>query len=162
MGSSVNSDWNRLILVDCTLLAGNVPWPVEDQTQVLYADFQKPDELDSIKGGFERTPWYANPSFIYDTEYVKQNMTPGSRYVFVIRLEPLLDPRTNYGPNMFLHDQLTEPWCGAVWPLDGAPDDYLDTDKFAPFKELVELTNADAHTFDMVYTDDMCSILRFA
>ena len=38
----------------------------------------------------------------------------------------------------------------------------MDTEEFAPLKELVEITNSDIHTFDMVYTENTGSIKRFA
>jgi hypothetical protein len=85
-------------------------------------------------------------------------MTPGARYALVLRFEPFLQKEPNY----FLYDPMSEPWCASVWPLEGEPDDYLETEKFAPLRELTEITDADAHTFDVVYTQDMSSILRFA
>ncbi len=38
----------------------------------------------------------------------------------------------------------------------------MDTEEFAPLKELIEITNSDIHTFDMVYTENTGSIKRFA
>ena len=42
------------------------------------------------------------------------------------------------------------------------PTDYLKTEEFAPLRQLIQVTNDDIRTFDVVYTDDMASIRRVA
>lgn len=48
------------------------------------------------------------------------------------------------------------------WDITGAPENYLETDEFSQLRELIEITESDRFTYDMVYTSDMRSIPRFA
>ena len=56
---------------------------------------------------------------------------------------------------MSLYDFLTEPWCQAIWDVTDAPENYLELEEYAPLRECVEITNADVHTLDVVYSDNM-------
>ena len=195
-------NFNRLTLEGAKLLAGKVLWmeprdyvatrtttidhidivEYEHESLKFHSYAQKPTAPIGITGGGARIDWVGAPGYIYDTEYVK-NLTPGSRYVFVLRFEPLIaahipaleeaDMINSWNwemipgilaisPAMVLYDHLTDQWCKAVWPLDGAPQNYLDTEGYAPLRELIDITNADMRTFDMVYTEDMGMIMRFA
>ncbi len=49
----------------------------------------------------------------------------------------------------------------AVRVLDGLGEEYLDTEAFAYYKELIEQIQGDFDIYDMVYTSDMRSIPRF-
>ena len=88
-----------------------------------------------------------------------RSLTTGSRYVFVLRFSLFGLHGTYY---YFIGDYLSDAWCEAVWPLDGEPENYLELEKYAPLRELIKITKADSHTFDVVYTEDMSSIMRFA
>ncbi|MDR2357430.1 MAG: ABC transporter permease [Oscillospiraceae bacterium] len=163
--SLMPDNYNRLILEDCELLAGAPPWAVSGETLTVLADPMTYEDLrTAIGGASNRLLAIHDDAYTYGTDYIKL-LAPGARYAFTVRFEPLGIP---YGEELveqreyYLYDHLAEPRCKAVWPLEGAPDDYLDADDFAPLRELVEITNADAHTFDMVYTDDMSAIMRFA
>ncbi|NLA88057.1 MAG: ABC transporter permease, partial [Clostridiales bacterium] len=162
---SVDLGFNRLILNDCTLLAGNPAWAIENETLTVYADplTYAEDDWCNIGGVSQRLDLMHTHDYIYDTEYVK-DMTLGSRYAFVLRFNPLVQTSYDerYKFSFYLSDHLSDYWCDAVWPIAGQPDNYLDTEAFSALRELVRITNADAHTFDMVYTEDMSSILRFA
>ena len=92
----------------------------------------------------------------YHSEYIKK-LPLGNRYVFVVRYDTLAD-RFEY----YLGDYLTNPWSEAVWYVEDKSEDYLKSNEYKPLRELVELTNKDTHTFDVVYTQDMSSITRFA
>jgi hypothetical protein len=46
--------------------------------------------------------------------------------------------------------------------VEGEPEGYLEQEKYAALRELIEITNADTHTFDVVYTEDMGAIMRFS
>jgi hypothetical protein len=155
---------NLLILENCTLLAGNPPWAVDGETLRIASFPVVPDEGMLVGYGgtmqYKRLKGIFDHNYKWDTEYII-NMAPGGRYVFVLRFEPLLTPEDAY----YLYnlgDHLSNAWCPAVWPVVGSPEEYLAADEYAPLRELIELTNADIHTFDMVYTDDMSAIMRFA
>ncbi|MCL2125940.1 MAG: hypothetical protein FWH33_08150 [Oscillospiraceae bacterium] len=88
-----------------------------------------------------------------------RNMKVGSRYAFVIRYMPL---PLSEGYFYMLGDYLSDDWCDAVWPIDGEPAEYLEKEEYAPLREVIKITKADMRTFDVVYTEDMASIMRFA
>ena len=154
-----NFDYNDLMLEECTLLAGNLPWPIKDKKIIIHAcanKFEKGGGLGIGKNsGLGLIAMYED-TFKYDTEYIK-NLTLDDRYVFVGRYDSSSDSILFY-----LSDVLTDPWCDAIQSVEGQPENYLETEKFTPLNELIELTNSDLHTFDVVYTDDMSAIMRFA
>lgn len=51
-------------------------------------------------------------------------------------------------------------WWPYIYPLKGLPENYLELEEFAPLRELVQITNDDLRTFDVVYTDGMDTIRR--
>ena len=149
-----------IVLSDCRVLAGSPPWVVDNGLMKIRAieEPPTPDEVGGASNGPVRMSSVRTPRTIrYNSEYLNDNMTLGGRCVFTFQYD-LLGREGEY----FLGDHLAEPWCDAILPLDGEPDNYLELDKFAPLRELIEITNADIHTFDMVYTDDMGAIMRFA
>ncbi len=149
----------QFFLNDCRLLAGNPPSPVDHEKIRFYPGPSNEERIWLV--GMRRTFLSYPPNYKYDAEYV-QNLTPGGRYVFVTRFNPAGQLAPGYEHDFYMSDTFTDPWCAPVWPVDGELDNYLEMDKFAPLWELVALTNADTHTFDMVYTEDMSAILRFA
>ena len=99
---------------------------------------------------------------VYSFEFL-ESLIPGERYIIIGRLEPLdiIGPISDT-PAPVLSDWLTTGWWPQVFPLTGMPDNYLELDGCALLRELIEITNADPHTFDVVYTGDMSSIRRIA
>lgn len=152
-----SDDFNNLILEECRVLAGNPPWSVEDKKVAIRAYPKKLEEgyTFTLSESARSTVVYGD-NYIYDTEYIK-GLTIGDRYVFVGRYEPLSD-----SGKIYLGDFIINPWCEPIQPVEGQPENYLESEAFAPLNELIELTNSDLHTFDMVYTDDMTAIMRFA
>lgn len=153
----VEGDYNDLILEGCTLLAGNIPWSIENKKIIVHAYPNKIEQGSvSLTANGSRVTTTYDDSYKYDTEYIK-NLTIGDMYVFVGRYEPLSD-----SIQLYLGDNLTDRWCEAIQSVEGQPENYLENEKFTPLNELIELTNSDLHTFDVVYTDDMSAIMRFA
>jgi hypothetical protein len=72
-----------------------------------------------------------------------------------------LYPIDQYPPSYMLGDQDTLDYVSSFHLLNDEPENYLETEKFAKVREIIEITNRDIHTFDMVYTSDMLSIPRF-
>jgi len=100
--------------------------------------------------------------YVYDNEYLGA-LTPGSRYVFVLQASVYMIRQGIWLEEpSHLGDYFTDSWCEAARLIDGEPDGYLETQEFAELAELVAMTNTDLHTFDMVYTDDIGAIMRFA
>jgi ABC-type lipoprotein release transport system permease subunit len=130
-------------------------------------------------GAFEFSPDNADDSIIYGGDMEKtvidihmgesyyneifshdflRSLVPGERYVIICRYTT--GPRSWH--SYYLTDPATTGRYPQIYPLKGLPDNYLDLDEFAPLRKLIEITNADLHTFDVVYTGDMSSIMRFA
>ena len=88
-------------------------------------------------------------------------LVPGEKYVVIGRVDSVAKRNGSIqGP--VLSDPSTIGWWPQVYPLKGLPENYLELDEFAPLREMIEITNNDRRTFDVVYTDGMESIRRFA
>ncbi|MCL1834895.1 MAG: hypothetical protein FWG48_01930 [Oscillospiraceae bacterium] len=109
-------------------------------------------------GESNRAGWYTTIAGDYGANHIS-NLAVGNKYVFVLRVAPRIAPGEYF---YHIGDMYSDSWCDAVWPLDGEPENYLELEKFSPLRELIEITDADSRTFDMVYTEDMKSIMRFA
>ena len=94
---------------------------------------------------------------IYSHELLS-GLVPGERYVIVGRMNTGVGAATGMG----LSDSATIGWFPQVYPLKHLPENYLELPEFAPLREMIEITNTDLHTFDIVYTDDMSAIMHFA
>ncbi|MBR2717313.1 MAG: ABC transporter permease, partial [Oscillospiraceae bacterium] len=83
------------------------------------------------------------------------------RYIFVVRAPRAIaegDPNQGF----FLGDDSRKGWWPYITDVTDLPENYLETEEFAPLRELIQVTNDDLRTFDVVYTDDMASIRRVA
>ena len=174
---------NRVIIEDCKILAGQADIEdisLEHDGYTIGASFHsylldynylaayppvgKPsagcmDEGNEWFGAFagQRVTSIQSDSYIYDGNYLN-SLKIGGRYVFVLRFfRQDMEWQT---VSCSLYDFLTEPWCKAVWDVTDAPENYLELEEYAPLKECIEITNADIHTFDVVYADDMSVIKR--
>ena len=158
---STGFSFNRLELDDCVLLAGNSAFAAKNSQFEIRVN---PDaSLYQVMGwnsGSIGELYTSN--FIYGPEYL-ETLVPGHRYVFVLQYGWVKEDQQDWGLSPFyLSDHLTNPWCEAVQLIENEPDNYLELEKFAALRKLIELTNADDRTFDVVYTLDMGSILRFS
>ena len=100
-------------------------------------------------------------SEVYSTDYL-DSLVPGERYAIIGRYTPVYMGGVMGDTDMSLSDPMTLDWCPQLYPLKDLPENYLDLPEFAPLREMIELTDADSHTLDVVYTDDMSAIMRFA
>ena len=82
----------------------------------------------------------------------------GKRYIFTATHDPDIFLTRPVNPG----SRIAQIQWPTVYPLEGQPDNYLELEEFAALKSYIDLVEADRHTFDMVYTDDMSVILRFA
>jgi len=166
---AVNSGVNRyrLKFSDYDILAGDVNWFANNPNSftviattfvpgqvvgrtVGFSDVARAVATVSLSGDSEHDRLYSN-------EYI-DTLTVGQRYVIVGRAEPLAQLSTTF----YLTDTLSLQWCNQVFPIEEKPDNYLNSNEFRSLLELIEITNADLRTFDIVYTDDMSAIMRFA
>jgi ABC-type antimicrobial peptide transport system permease subunit len=94
-------------------------------------------------------------------------LTPGRQYVFVLRDNSREHFPVAFGISERAHsfnvgdDSLTD-WWPYFTDITDLPENWLETEEFAPLRELIQVTNDDVHTFDVVYGDDMKSIRRVA
>ncbi|MCL2153609.1 MAG: hypothetical protein FWH57_11770 [Oscillospiraceae bacterium] len=144
-------------ICDAKILAGRPPGDIERNNVMLSGYMQNPGSgafgIDSKRMYYIRRD---EQKYGFD---MMSDLSVGSRYVFVIRFEP------KNANSLFIGDYLSDSWCDAIIPITNISDDYPEANASAPsnhLNELVEITNADIHTFDMVYADDMGSIMRFA
>jgi hypothetical protein len=101
-------------------------------------------------------------SLNYDiTKQLGASIEKGRRYVFVVRA-PRYMPVTERNFGFWLGDDSLRGWWPYVTDVTDLPENYLETAEFAPLRELMQVTNDDIRTFDVVYTDDMASIRRVA
>ncbi len=83
------------------------------------------------------------------------------RYVFVVRApRAIAEGQKNQG--FLMGDDSRKGWWPYITDVTDLPENYLETEDFAPLRQLIQVTNDDLHTFDVVYTDDMASIRRVA
>ncbi|NLE04261.1 MAG: hypothetical protein GX638_05585 [Crenarchaeota archaeon] len=141
---------NELTLTNCTLLAGN-PSYMPKNGKITFHSFS--ENAGSFGNDSRHVTIYDGS---YDADHIK-GLTIGDRYVFIGRFEPMVDPTM-----FFLSDHLINPWCEAAQSIECQPANYLDNEEYAALRKLIELTNSDVHTFDVVYTDDISAIMRFA
>ncbi len=94
----------------------------------------------------------------YSEESVK-NLQIGNRYVFLLRYPQIAD---KWEEPYYLSDYYHELWYSkTMWDVTEAPD-YLEIEEYSEIQEMIDVINLNHHTFDVVYTDDMSSIMRFA
>ena len=99
-------------------------------------------------------------SFAYDiSPSLLDSIERGRRYLFVVRA-PRYESVDSYNFGFFLGDDSLRGWWPYVTDVTDLQENYLETKDFAPLRELIQITNDDIRTFDVVYTGDMASIRR--
>lgn len=148
---------NNIKLTDCKQLAGDIPIEEgSDLSVIAFAD----DKSVGITMGDMRLFYYLNKN-LYDQSFV-DSLVEGDRCLIIGRWDPryLYDSRLNI-MSLYIGDQDTLDYTDSFHLLKCKPDNYLETDEFARVREIIDITNRDLKTFDMVYTSDMLSIPRF-
>lgn len=154
-----NSNENWLHLTDCKPLAGGIPLKQGDDVNIVaiardgYNFFSVWSESMRPFAGLRENPF--GQSFV-DTLTGYE----GERCVVIGRWDPIHSAETNT-LTLYIGDQDTLDYCDSFWRLDGKPENYLETKELARVREIVDITNRDLKTFDMVYTSDMLAIPRF-
>ena len=103
-------------------------------------------------------------SSLYDSDYVI-NIKEG-RYVIILSNSFFGDHRAILGNHWYFYlwdlgDSVIEYFSDLIIPLEGKPDNYLETNEFDDLKLLINMINSDKYTLDVVYTEDMNNIFRF-
>lgn len=103
---------------------------------------------------------YAVDCMDYDvSEEQMLSIQPGRRYLFVVRA-PRYDRSDQNTFGFVLGDDSRKDWWPYVTDITDLPENYLESEEFAPLRALIQVTNDDLRTFDVVYTDDMASLRR--
>ena len=93
-----------------------------------------------------------------------QAMVPGQRYVFIASVDPFFSGSSGIleegreGSFTYLgDDSLCGTW-NAITPLEGEPENYLETEKFAGLRLMMQIMETDEYTLDVNYLEDMQSL----
>lgn len=153
---------NIATLLDCKIIYGSIPaaWELEGNNASIsyYYDgnrWGKPVGLGAT--GVRRDLDLTLTGTVYNSEMFKK-MEPEKRYLFVL----LFDPYSQYIRTFYPGGDQCSAYCEMIYPLEDEPANYLETEKFSGVRQMIEVNERDRHTFDVVYTDNMTSIRRFA
>ena len=97
-----------------------------------------------------------------------EQLEVGRRYVFVLRNNRAdghgdsAEDGDEKFHRFYMGDDTRKGWWPYVTDITDLPENWLETEEFAPLRELIQVTNDDVHTFDVVYGDDMAAIRRVA
>lgn len=152
------SKTNKLQLTDCKLLAGNIQ--LEEGSDTYVVAFAEDGSTIALTSGGKLVLFqvlYKNP---YGQSFV-DSLNVGDRCLFIGRYRLMETAEGTMVPELFVGDQDTIEYCDSFILLNGKPDNYLETEEFAKIRTLIDITNRDLNTFDMVYTSDMMAIPRF-
>ncbi len=173
-------------LEDVELLAGNQDWLMDPAFKKPYAEHvmylqtvkeeYRGSEMKTYVIRMERSK-YARLAMQTTENHVFPEegaiLQPGRRYLLVLRnngVTELVAPMEKYEgvyPKNYFHEfEVGDDTLAGWWPyftdITDLPENWLETDEFADLRELIRVTNDDAHTFDVVYCDDMAAQRRSA
>ncbi len=160
-----------LTLKECEVLAGDPGWLWGGEPQYLRIKTPDDEHRDEYVQMFEmdysatRTCMLSIDPHLYLEDV--EALTPGRRYVFVLRNNLAESNSVPFKEGEKVHgfvvgdDSLTD-WWPYFTDITDRPENWLETEEFADLRELIQVTNDDVHTFDVVYGDDMKSIRRVA
>jgi mRNA-degrading endonuclease YafQ of YafQ-DinJ toxin-antitoxin module len=98
----------------------------------------------------------------YDiTKEQVKDIKAGRRYVFVVRA-PRYEAPDSSTFGFLLGDDSRKGWWPYWTDITDLSENYLESEEFAPLRQLIQVTNDDIRTFDVIYTNDMASIRRAA
>jgi hypothetical protein len=149
-----------LALKDVKLLAGD-PEQLKRKTEIkvdvaaLSEDFRDSYTMMYLNGGFGNNRSAANTLDLGIFREDIEALEIGRRYIFVLRG---VNPWTE--DHFVVGDDSRIGWWPYFTDVTDLPENYLETDGFADLRELIQVTEDDLHTFDVVYGDDMESIPR--
>ena len=155
-------------LTDVNLLAGD-PSKLDEQLKALGGKAKlvlcgTPEEFIGIDANFcaRIGGGYVVDCLDFDiSREIVTSLEKERRYVFVVRA-PRGASATDERLGFYVGDDSRKNWWPYITDVTDLPENYLEAEEFAPLRELIQVTNDDLHTFDMVYTDDMASIRRVA
>ncbi len=146
---------NKINLADCNPLAGGIPiGKGRNASVVAFAHTGG----EGITRGDMHLFYYIKDN-LYNQSFT-DGLAKGDRCVIIGRWDPRYFIDSDF-MSLFIGDQDTVDYCDSFQSLKGKPENWLETNEFKKVREIVDITNRDLKTFDMVYTSDMLSIPRF-
>ena len=97
-------------------------------------------------------------------------LVPGERYLFVASVDPYASGSTGIQdeewvtarfPYVYLGDDSLYSVCDYFTPLTGEPENYLETEKFAGVRQMLEIMETDRRTLDVHYLENMNTLKRY-
>ena len=149
-----------LALKDIQLLAGD-PEQLEHKAEikvdvpVLSEEFRDAYTMMYANGGYGNNRSAANTLDLGIFREDMEALEYGRRYIFVLRG---VNPWTE--DHFVIGDDTRIGWWPYITDVTDLPENYMSTEEFAPLRELIQVTEDDLHTFDVVYGDDMAAIPR--
>ncbi len=163
------AEGHLLLVKDMKLLAGEEEWlshgcsRIEPNERLIYYYIPNDETLethDVINNvGALGTPLVYASNHV-DADFTN-SLTPGQRYVFVLRCATAAWRMSDINPIFYIGDDSLIDWWPYAVSLEGHPENYLETPEFAPLRELIRVTEDDRHTMDVVYSNDMRTIRRY-
>ena len=150
-----------LILKDVKLLAGDPEQLVRKKEVQVGMRTLREERRDAYAycaedGGYSQR-WAAQALDLGLFREALEGLEVGRRYVLVLR------GMNSWSDEPFpMEDDTRIGWWPYITDVTDLPETYLETEDFAPLRELIRVTEDDLHTFDVVYGDDMKSIPRAA
>ena len=154
------SYYGRVTVGDIEVIGGQSKRPLteRDYIFVVAETSRRHNEIESpedyvyyYRGGFpERATTMITSNRPWGEEYL-QTLEIGKRYLFVLRYE---NYTIDYGDTeqYFLTDPFVQEYCDAVIPLEGEPENYHETEKFAGVRDYIDRIETNRYTHDVVYT----------
>ncbi len=171
--------WDNLEFVtlkDIQVLAGDPAWFREGEDQAVFLQFLKEEyrgEFYSVTDSdyFSRDSMRVTNNHLFSGD--ADALQPGRRCVLVLRnnsvehvIMPTEEEQLRYpytrGHQLNVGDDTLVDWWPYFTDVTDLPEGWLETEEFADLRELIQITNDDVHTFDVVYGDDMASLRRVA
>ena len=97
------------------------------------------------------------------------SLEKGQRYLFVASVDVYatgsvgIQEEKYAAGNPYTHmgDDSLYGVCDYIYPLEGEPENYLETEKYAGVRQMIEIMEADRHTLDVHYVEDMRGVKRY-
>ncbi len=160
-------DYSELTIKDVEMLAGDERWLLDKDTQTIVAWAMDETKIETMLSeslcyfhtgnGYRAATSFMEPEFYGDA---LEHLEVGHRYIFVVRYEERQD--TTLSHYFYIGDDTRYDWWPYIYDITDLNEDWLETEEFAPLRELIRITEDDRHTFDVVYTDNMSAIRRVA
>ena len=138
----------------------------------LYVDVYAtiPDKADNEDRSAGTYPLHVGP---YAKNWVSSDtllgLEKGQRYLFVASVDTYSSGNSGIREEKYaatnsytyLGDDSLYGVCDYIYPLEGEPENYLETAKFAGVRQMIEIMEADRYTLDVHYLEDIQGVKRY-